>query len=279
MARPLVITLTGCMLLSACVVTPTSPPIVEECCSNPPPPQWTRAMWAWSDDAPDATTETVQIKTVAEGMLVVTPGELGRLTMRGREGQVVWTLPLPKGHTASRVIDHEGEVWVVSWSPLSSGGTIRYIMSATGAVRWEQQLRALGPQEHSEYVNELQATWVEGAVVVYGKESNGRYVEVYGSSSGQLRHLVFEGLVLDGVTLAASKNRKVRVRGVLRKVDRWKGSIPEGAVVPVFELVLSDGGAIGLACEPRPEWQAAETIEVTGTPRSRPLVLAMCQPD
>src|SRR5262249_42895934 len=50
---------------------------------------------------------------------------------------------------------------------------------------WECSLRGIGPIGHSEYRNQVNITTDGDAVVVYGKESNGRYIEYVDAKEGK----------------------------------------------------------------------------------------------
>src|SRR5690606_42077852 len=69
-------------------------------------------------------------------------------------------------------------------SPLFPYATL---FRSDGAILWEKRLLGIGLVAHSEYWNMLQIAVVDDAVVVYGNEASGRYVEVVDPKSGDTR--------------------------------------------------------------------------------------------
>lgn len=78
-------------------------------------------------------------------------------------------------------------LYVVNYHPIASGAVAHAYHAEHGTEIWRQHLWGRGPVAHSKYRNEVQIRVDESGVVVFGKESDGRYVEVLDPSSGALR--------------------------------------------------------------------------------------------
>jgi hypothetical protein len=55
----------------------------------------------------------------------------------------------------------------------------------TGKPRWTATLLGVGRTLHSKYSNQIQLELRDGRLVVYGKESAGRYIEVLSPDDGR----------------------------------------------------------------------------------------------
>ena len=112
----------------------------------------------------------------------------------------LWKKEIEHGGTrydsASLTVASQGtQLFVVMYSRASSGGVAMALDFTDGDLLWSQRLEALGDIEHSEYNTEVRAGYTrlpgveESALVVYGNESQGRYVEVFHPVMGhRIRH-------------------------------------------------------------------------------------------
>ncbi len=103
---------------------------------------------------------------------------------------VVWQQPLPKdgGTDAAVLVDNpHGRAYVAQYSAIASGASVYGFDLATGKQRWVTPVRGLGPVDHSEYLNHVTLRLVRGALVVFGDEAQGRYIEVFDTESGSMR--------------------------------------------------------------------------------------------
>jgi hypothetical protein len=104
-----------------------------------------------------------------------------------------------QGHSKS-VFGIEGtRLYYADFDPCSCGGRIVCVDLDTGRVLWSSKLRAIGDRVHSVYANEMNFYIGRGVVVVYGKESAGRYIEMKSTIDGEtVAHRVFEQSDADG---------------------------------------------------------------------------------
>ncbi|MEC9441671.1 MAG: hypothetical protein VYE40_11255 [Myxococcota bacterium] len=90
---------------------------------------------------------------------------------------------------AALVIDRE-HLYMVHHSMISSGATAMAFDIRSGKQLWKVNLEGLGPVSHSKYRNEVQVRIERGLggehLVVFGRESSGRYIERRDLSSGAL---------------------------------------------------------------------------------------------
>lgn len=84
-------------------------------------------------------------------------------------------------------------LYYADYSSLGSGGAIVAVNLATGKVIWRAPLEALGPIEHSKYLNRMNLQADANSVRITGNESAGRYVEVKDTATGRtIAHRKFE---------------------------------------------------------------------------------------
>jgi hypothetical protein len=75
-------------------------------------------------------------------------------------------------------------VFVADFSPMATGCTIvAYDLKARRQL-WQCPLKGNPPQAHSEYRHQVNITVDDDAVLVYGNESNGRYIEYVDAKTG-----------------------------------------------------------------------------------------------
>ncbi len=119
----------------------------------------------------------------------VDPGERFSTVQRVRfHREIVWVRRLPGEFvtTAAVLADSAaGRVFVAQYSAISSGAIIHALDLATSQERWAQSVQGLGPISHSKYYNHVVLKLVRGALVVFGNEAQGRYIEVIDPKSGR----------------------------------------------------------------------------------------------
>lgn len=81
-------------------------------------------------------------------------------------------------------------LYVVQFCSLTNGASIVAIDLASGAIGWTSWVRGLGPVIHSRYSNVVAARVVRGALVVFGDEAGGEYVEVFSPDGTMLSTVV-----------------------------------------------------------------------------------------
>ncbi len=146
------------------------------------PQTFTDLPWTWRGD-PDAWERAPVVFTVDGGASArLEDGDQARLRIDGGK-----TIALPRGEgelgTGAGVL-HDGTIFFAHASGISTGAWLYAIRPSDGAILWEKRLLGIGLVAHSEYWNMLQIAVVDDAVVVYGNEASGRYVEVVDPKSG-----------------------------------------------------------------------------------------------
>lgn len=89
------------------------------------------------------------------------------------------------------LIGHKDVLYVVEHSGMASGASAAAYDLKAKTRLWHVPLKGLGPVSHSKYLNEVQVEYDEltGELVVFGKESQGAYVERRGARDGALKRL------------------------------------------------------------------------------------------
>ncbi len=137
---------------------------------------------------------------------------------------------------AGAITSVPGIVFAVHYSARTTGGAAYAFETKTGRMLWRRQLKALGPQNHSQYANDIRVAAHNGHLAVFGQESNGRYVELRDARSGRLLRHTRVPSWLAGM----SWNWK----GPPNKRSWYKGAIrykPPGAFTYVFTNVRNKG--------------------------------------
>lgn len=111
----------------------------------------------------------------------------GRMLHNGRVDDGVAEIPWAFSDDVERrdkaTAQADGVTFEVSYTPSASGA----VLSASGPdVDWEETLLGLGPVSHWGYSNAVEIRVEPGRVVVSGKESAGRYIEVRHPEDGRL---------------------------------------------------------------------------------------------
>lgn len=103
--------------------------------------------------------------------------------------KLMWRHALPSSSMAEAalVVDQEkGALYLVHYGVMSSGATVRALELGTGQERWATPVVGLGPISHSKYSNHVALKLVRGALVAYGNEAQGRYIEVFDPQTGKM---------------------------------------------------------------------------------------------
>jgi hypothetical protein len=74
----------------------------------------------------------------------------------------------------------------VQFNRLANGANVVAISLRTGAVAWSNWVHGIGQVTHSRYSNHVEATIEDGALVIYGGEAGGDYVEVFSAQGKRL---------------------------------------------------------------------------------------------
>lgn len=96
-----------------------------------------------------------------------------------RQGREVWhNMGTEFSNAAVMLLDGE-RLYVIEYWQNASGARVSAFDAANGVPLWMLPVQGLGPIEHSRYVNQVTARLVRGALVLWGAESAGRYIEVF----------------------------------------------------------------------------------------------------
>jgi hypothetical protein len=98
------------------------------------------------------------------------------------KGQEIYSFP---AHSETVFTQEWDVVYVADFSPIASGCTVVAYDLKERKELWRCPLKGNPPQAHSEYRHQVNITTRPGAVVIYGKESNGRYIEFVDMHAGK----------------------------------------------------------------------------------------------
>jgi len=141
--------------------------------------------WKWNECAGDLVHSTVRMPSDYEVII--------RRPARKQAGSLHVTVKLRQAasydfqaheHTVFAV-DKNRLFWV-KYNPGASGGHLVAVDMATGDELWTQHLKSLGEIAHSTYKNRIQIEMNKGVITVYGRESQGSYIEAREANSGNL---------------------------------------------------------------------------------------------
>jgi hypothetical protein len=77
-------------------------------------------------------------------------------------------------------------IFIAEFRPISTGCKVVAVDLLTGNHLWEFYLVGIGPTKHSKYSNSVNIETDGEKVIIYGNESNGRYVEHLDINSGKM---------------------------------------------------------------------------------------------
>jgi hypothetical protein len=99
-----------------------------------------------------------------------------------RDGKEVLAFP---AH-AQTVLARRGNVlYRADYYQCATGCSVVALDLHTGKKLWKCALVGIGPTAHSDYGNEVCMVVEDGLIVIYGRESNGRYIEYVDAKSGK----------------------------------------------------------------------------------------------
>ncbi len=144
--------------------------------------------WEWNDD--DATLMSCVVRAADDLTVQVTrpasaPGNpFPDLDVRiSRGGRVVYD---GHGHAGTTFVAVGNWLLVAEYEPNSDGCRLVGVDLTAGQVRWRTDLLAVGPIDHSKYRNQvIVGRFDPDHVLVRGKESAGRYVEIVDVGTGR----------------------------------------------------------------------------------------------
>lgn len=141
-----------------------------------PAPELAALSWAWDGDADAFEYREPSFELEGYGTVRV---DFEDLALPGGK-RVALGDGFASSRPAAAALLDDGTLYVAYGDAHSSGASLIAVDITKGTERWHTPLRGVGPTAHSEYFNQLQIAIVRDHVVVYGNESNGRYLEVVG---------------------------------------------------------------------------------------------------
>lgn len=88
---------------------------------------------------------------------------------------------------SAEMIERDGVLYVALYHRIAAGCQVLAFDAETGAERWRADLFGVGPIAHSKYRNEVDLELRDDALIVWGREAGGRYIEVLAREDGRQR--------------------------------------------------------------------------------------------
>ena len=176
--RALLILLVACGASESVPVEPPEPDPPSEPTDEPIAAHTVeRPEWRWVGEAgePDPAATS---RRDAGGMSCThrVDDGMSRLECRRRDAMVWYRQERTSVHAA--LAQHGETLLVARFGRISSGCSVYAYDIDTGLERWRIALDGLGPIEHSQYLNAVQIQRDGDQLVVFGDESEGKYIEV-----------------------------------------------------------------------------------------------------
>lgn len=142
--------------------------------------------WQWDDtlSAESFNTARAQYKIEFEQNHTV------HLLCIDQSGSLKWVQHIPTlGANQAELLAVQEQLFLALYSSSFTGCQIIAFNADSGLQQWRVQLAGLDTAGHSKYSNHVQMQFKDGAVVVLGNESTGKYIEVLDPLTGhQLYH-------------------------------------------------------------------------------------------
>jgi hypothetical protein len=90
-----------------------------------------------------------------------------------------------KGHSWTVFTRLADTLYVADFGPISSGCSLFAYDLTNRKGMWRSKLQGIGPTSHSKYGNMINIEMDEGAILVFGNEVHGRYIEYVDPESGR----------------------------------------------------------------------------------------------
>ena len=106
----------------------------------------------------------------------------GPATIRrvGPDGTQRWAVPGADEFIPGAALVTLGDrLYIAEHGRISSGANLSSFELASGAKVWTLPVHGLGPVSHSKYANRVELAVIHNAIVVFGNESSGRYIELF----------------------------------------------------------------------------------------------------
>lgn len=143
--------------------------------------------WSWSDDDASIMAYVAQLKDPYRVVLESNPRDCGALKISlysGEDHSYSWP-----GHRFSCFLVKDGVLYYTHiWPIYHPAGELISVDVKSGKVRWKAQLEGLSVLIwDGRYRNRMNLVIKDQEVIIFGNESNGRYVEARDLATGHLR--------------------------------------------------------------------------------------------
>lgn len=146
--------------------------------------------WHWTVHADDEAFPQVRDVHTEDNLsyqFVVGDDDRARVIKTGSKGRLEWTFELPEmSLPGGYLLLHGDNLFVAFHSHIATGAHVFDLDTETGTQIWTADVLGLGPIGHSKYRNRVQLAVRGHALIVYGHEAQGRYVEALHTDTGQL---------------------------------------------------------------------------------------------
>ena len=169
--------------------TPEPEPAMTTPAPKPDPDE--RLAWRWVVHPDDQEFPQVREIHTDDNLLyrfvVGEEQDHARVTKTGSKGRPEWSFDLPREPMPGGFLLLLGDrLFVAQHSHIATGTKVFALDADTGAELWSTDVLGLGPIGHSKYRNRVQLGSRDGAIIVYGHEAQGRYVEALDPETGAM---------------------------------------------------------------------------------------------
>jgi hypothetical protein len=151
--------------------------------SAAPPRELTRIRWRFGGSA------AAKAPDGEGGRYTYRPGprEAARVRRTDREGKTLWeTGVVGRPYARRGVLLLAGPtLFVARYCPGASGADLFALAAGSGELRWKTAPYGIGTIGHSKYSNAVRLELLHDHLVVFGRESGGRYIEVIDPRTGR----------------------------------------------------------------------------------------------
>lgn len=168
---------------------PSSPPPAAP--TEPPHPGAAASIpWKWEGpdlklkDTSDATVPVVGKGTCS--FHADHEADTAELACRDSNKKRTWGFVLAgQGLNGAALVADDKTLYYADYNRIASGTTVWAFDLRTGQVQWKTHLFGVGPVAHSKYRNDVSMRLDKDRLVVFGRESAGKYVEVLERATGK----------------------------------------------------------------------------------------------
>ncbi len=149
------------------------------------------ASWEWHPEQASALYSTMTCPREYKVEIIRPPNSFGGLTLRfSKDDKLLCTI---EGHAYTTFIIDAAVLYYAGYSHGSSGcALVAYDLKAQKQL-WKTKLEGIGPISHFRYSNQVIVGLTGGAVVAWGNEAAGKYIEYVDAKTGKtVGHKLFE---------------------------------------------------------------------------------------